>query len=309
MLQSPFAFIFLMSLAFVMSTSHASPICDGYRKNEPRMYELYCRAGSSSSTKPAGAGSTFSESFKLNPASLPTESSPFGLEVISTFLRNGAAPGFPTLAIIKGFHRIGTGISTASANTFYSNPIKQRLTGPSNLETLDEGETKLGHLTNLNLGTSFLIADPSWGPSLNLGLSARYNQLTGSWGGGPAVLFSTSHFSWGAGISREQVSNVLPRTTFFSWMVSARVSILELECDVLNQSTQAELSPVQILSANLTVRNFMLTAAIRQLNYLKEGNVTQTHFAIQVLLGNHLSVAYLYNFIPGGNSLGVQGYF
>ncbi len=309
LLQSCF-FLFIATTGFI-TPARASSICDSYKKNAPRMHELYCTqsGGGGGSAKPAGASSTFTESFKLNAASLPTEASPYGLEVISTFLFNGAKPGFPTLGLIKGFHRFGTGLSTAGANTFYSNPLTQRLSGPSKLQTLALSEPAKSSLPDFNLGTSFLLLSPSWGPSFHLGLSARYNSITSSWGGGPALLLTGENFTLGGGISREKVSNFLPQTDFFSFLISARYSIFELEYDFLEDSTQRSLSPIQILTTNFHIKNWVVTAAARRLNFIQEGTVTQFHVAVQLLLGRHLSLGYLYNYIPGGSSVGIQGFF
>ena len=291
------------------SVSLASPMCNEYKKNSPRMYDLYCTTGGSGNTKPAGASSTFTESFNLNPATLPTEESPYGVEVISTYLHSGAPPGFPTLGVVKGFHRFGAAISTAGGNTFYSNHLVQRLSGPSDLQTLTEKETQKGKFSDLNLGTSFGLLQIESGLTLQLGLSARYNQMTNTWGGGPALMLVTRFVTLGAGVSREQVSNFIPRTSFYSLMVSKRFGFLELEYDRLSVDDQPLLSPIEIFTMSAGFRNIIFTLAGRRLNYVTEGNVTQLHFAIQCLVTHSFSLGYLYNYIPGGNSLGAQVYF
>lgn len=280
-------------------------MCNEYESSAPTLYAMYCK-GSGGSTKPVGSTSTFTDSFKLNAASLPTEDSPYGIEAISTFLTSGAPPGIPNLAIIKGFHRFGTGISTASSNTFYSNDLYGRLTGPSKLTTLTPHEVSRGYFTNLNLGTSFSLLDLGLGLRVQVGFSARYNKITNTIGGGPAVLLASPYFTLGLGVSREKTSNYLLRSDFVSFMASTRIYILELEFNLLSNNSVPMLNSISIFSGNIAFSNLIFTGAVRQLNYLSEGNVTQFHAGVQYLLSRHVSLGYLYNYIPGGNSLGLQ---
>src|SRR4051812_5970598 len=67
--------------------AHGWSLCEYYRKHLPNTYKLSCTNGSSSS-KPAGATSTFSSAFNLNTASLPTEPSSYGLETLGNFITN-----------------------------------------------------------------------------------------------------------------------------------------------------------------------------------------------------------------------------
>ncbi len=286
----------------------AGSACDSYRKSAPRMYELYCSGGAGAG-KPAGSTSTFTESFKLNAASLPTENSPYGVEGLTTFLNSGVSAGFPTLGIVKGFHRFGAGVSTAGANTFYSNHLTQRLTGPSKIQNFDETETKKGKFSSLNMGSSFQLWAISSEASLQLGASLRYNQITNTLGGGPAIMLLSDFVTVGFGVSREQVSNTISRADFYSFLVGKRFGSLELEYNFLDADILPNLSAVHVVTANLSVNHLILIFAVRRLNYIEEGYVTQPHFAVQWLLMKHFSLGYLYNYIPGGSSIGAQMFF
>jgi hypothetical protein len=309
--------VILLTLALTpdLKSAQAGPLCDYYRENSPHLYKVTCTNGSSS-TKPAGATSTFTSAFNLNTASLPTEPSSYGLETLATFVTPlGTTEQLvwtPTFAIIKGFHKFGTGISTSSNNTFYGNDILQRLYSTPNLETFTPIETQRGKLMNLNLGTSFLAYKPSVGPKLQLGLTARYNKTSDTWGGGPGVLFIWKSISIGGGFTREKISNNLDAMIFTSLMISARAFIFELEytlLDTINHDPKlTDLSAIQILSLTTAFNRFTLTVAGRSLNYLSSGFVIQPHYSIQFLFSKNLSGGLLFNHIPGTTSIGLQIY-
>jgi hypothetical protein len=288
---------------------YAETVCQQYRKEAPNLYKILCTNGGAVTTKPAGASSTFSSAFSLNSASLPTEPSSYGLEtIISSFKTpNGLQLG-PTFSIVKGFQRFGTGVSTSSNNTFFGNDIVQRATGASTIDSFNPHEPAKGAFANLNLGTSFTVLEPDHGPTLRLGLSLRYNKTTDTLGGGPGLMLNWKRFTLGGGYTQERVSNLLPRVTFVNLMASVRVSILEFEYTRLSNMGGYELKPIHIFSTTASIRRLSLTFAVRRLNYYSEGDVTQTHFAIQYLFSKRFSAGYLVNYIPGTASIGTQFY-
>ncbi|MBI3555787.1 MAG: hypothetical protein HY074_05960 [Deltaproteobacteria bacterium] len=283
----------------------AGDICNYYRSHSPEIYKAIC-GGRNQRTSPAGTHSAFSDSFNLNAAALPTQPSSYGLEVIGSYLRSDLAAWNPTFALIKGFHKIGTGISTSGNNTFYGNDVPQRLFGPAQLTTFKPIEPATGHLSNLNVGTSLSLLDSPRRLSMRLGVSARYNNTTNTVGGGPAVLMGTEHFTLGVGVTRERVSNLVASMYFGSAQVSARFLFFELEYLLLKQSGDLGLDAIHIVTCTAMLGRFTATAAMRRLNYLREGTVQQPHLALQVLLSKGISLAYLYNYIPGASSVALQ---
>jgi hypothetical protein len=297
--------ILLLVLSVVIPSAEAGSLCDYYRSHQRDLYKLICENGSASA-KPAGANSTFASSFNLSSASLPTEPSSYGLETLIHQIRGGDGTISPTFSIVKGFKKFGTGISTGSNNTFYGDDLFQRISGQPELTTFAPPEPQRGSIPNLNVGTAAPLFDFQNGPSVKLGLSARYNKTSDTWGGGPALLVNWDHFSVGYGFTREIVSNFLPRLTFTSIQASARVWLLEFQYDRLGDNSGFNLGPVQILTATATVKRLILTAAIRKLDYHFQGSVTQRHYAVQFLFSTHFSAGFLFNYIPGTNSLGIQ---
>jgi hypothetical protein len=299
---------FSLILLFIFSSSaRAESLCDYYRKNNPDFYKLFCSNGSAA-TKPAGATSTFSDSFNVTSASLPTEPSSYGLETITSYIRKSPGRWGPTFSLIKGFHKFGTGVSTSGNNTFYGNDIVQRLQGPALVDTFHPHEPALGYVTNLNIGTSIALVEPKKGGSgsIKLGLSVRYNKTTNTWGGGPGLVFGTGPINFGFGTTKEKVSNYLPSTYFATAMVSVRLSILELEYTCLRNLRTYGLEPIHIVTSTLSLKKLTLTAAVRHLDYAQVGTVIQPHFGIQYLFSKNFSAGLLYNYIPGANSFGAQ---
>lgn len=295
--------VFFLCLADA-GAARADALCDYYRKNSPSMYKILCGGGSSSS-KPAGASSTFSSAFNLSSASLPTEPSSYGLEILGHRIRENGEWS-PTFSLVKGFQKFGTGISTGGNNTFYGDDVVQRLNGSPDITTFDPPEKPRGTFTNLNIGTAFSLLKPKSGPQVRVGLSARYNRVTNSWGGGPALLFNWTNLTLGAGFTQERISNGLPRIRFISYQASARLWIFEFQYDLLTDD-QPGLRPVQIGTVTTRIRNLVLTAAARKLNYVQAGGgVTQQHYAIQYLFSKHVSAGLLWNYIPGTTSVGFQ---
>ena len=271
------------------------------------MYNILCKGGAGS-TKPAGATSTMSDSFNVNPGSLPTEPSSYGLETIGSYVRSSGGLWSPNFSIVKGFHKFGTGLSTAGTNTFYGNDILRRIQGPAAIENFKSLEPAKGKLTNLNIGTSVALLRKSSNRSLTLGLSARYNKVTNSWGGGPALFARSNYFTLGAGVTHEQVTNQFGPLYFLTGFASLKFWTFEFELTVLKNAGQIILDPIVIKTLTLHFGNILLSGAIRRLNYLPTGPENQTHFAFQYLISKHLSVGILHNYIPGTNSLACQMY-
>lgn len=297
--------IFVFVLIGNLTRAHASEPCNHFRTHSPALYDIYCKNGSSSS-KPAGASSTFSSSFNINTASLPNEKSNYGLESIGSFVEENESEYGTQFALIKGFSKFGAGISTGSANIFYGNDVYRRLNQGPNLDDFDDPEPVRGKITNLNVGTSFSLLRFGKSAKLSLGTTARYNKITNTWGGGPALLFTSRYLTFGTGFTRERVSNTLPRVSFYSYTVSTRILMFEIQYDQLRDSLGLNLDPIHIGTLTFPLKRLILSGAVRRLNYVNYGHITQYHFAAQFLLSRRFSLGLLHNFIPGTNSVGLQ---
>lgn len=302
------AFAFVFS-AIVSSDAYADTLCEYYRKNMPYMYKLSCNTGKR--TKPKSSGSTFADAFNANPAGMPTEPTPYGIESIASYTRMPRSEWSPSFSVIKGFQKFGAGVSTASSNTFYSNDVLRRSTSSSELTTFEPLEPAKTQAPNLNFGTSFELTPKSNSSlqDLRLGVSARFNRITATAGGGFGLIYRFSLMTVGSGLTREKVSNLYDRSYFQSSFVSVKLFFVELEYTILKSYGSFNLPPVQIGTATGSFGPVTLAAALRRAYYVREGIVKQPHFSVQVFANKKFSFGYMYNYIPGTNSVAGQFYF
>lgn len=284
----------------------AADSCDFYKRHVPFLYKMLCKYQRTAKT--AGGNSTFANGFNITPGALPTEPTSYGLETIASSLRVSPRTISPDFALIKGYHKVGTGISTASANTFFSNDLLERAKAGPLLTTFDPIEQPTGHVTNLNIGLAIAIPPRTKTFETNLGLSLRYNKTTNTLGGGPGLLMSKGPLTWGVGVTSEQVSKDWPSIIFMNAMLSARVSFFEFEYDFLKNAGGIPLEPVNIWMVTSYIGRLNLSVALRHLNYIHGGEVFQEFASIQMLFSRHLSLGFLYNYIPGADSLALQLY-
>jgi hypothetical protein len=302
----------LLLLLILPSTVHAETLCDYFKSNVKDMYASFCgdqkSRSAGSDTKPAGANSTFSSAFNVSSASIPTEPSSYGVEMIGSFLREHPDQFAPNFSLIKGFNKFGTGISTSGNNTFYGNDIVQRTRGKKILNTFTPLENPKSSFPNLNVGTSFSLFTPKFGPKTILGISLRHNGTTGTVGGGPALMFNWGPFTAGGGFTREKVSNFYPHLTFTQMMASMKLFFFEFEINQLRNLNGPGLDTINIYTGTAYLGRLTLTGAIRKLNTNQDGPFQQPHFAIQYSLSKRITVGFLYNFIPGASSIATQFY-
>ena len=298
----------LLFLAAISSDAHAYDTCEFYQKYFKDLYDVVCTGFRYSSNKASVAGSSFSDSFNLTPAALPTEPTPYGLESILSYTRTKPLTTNYVFALVKGFKKIGTGLSTASNNTFYGNDVLRRGIGHSVVTDFNVHETPKGKLPNLNLGTSVAVfGDPDpHAFSGSLGLSIRYNQITDTIGWGSGVALNSRYFLVGGGLVGERVSNTLPQVFFYSGVVGIKLPVVELEYMYLKNSGGYHLDPIQIWSATGLIGKLFATIAFRKLNYKLECEVLETHYALQYQFNRRIAVGYLFNYIYSTNSLAAQ---
>jgi hypothetical protein len=301
--------ILLSALLILFSNPASADLCDYYKKHSPGIYKINCEDGPSRAKRNTGSGaSTFGGAFNINPSSIPTEPSPYGLETIGS----GIPPGFTetnlNFSIIKGFHKIGSAVSTSGNNTFYGNDIIQRAYKTPEYKTFDPPEKAQGKLPTFNLGTAFELIEAQGSiPSLSLGVSLRHNQITDTFGWGTGVMIKSGIFVLGGGIAKEKVSNFLPEVTFYSATGGIRFLIFELEYSWLKNSGGIVLSPIQIMTLTANLGPIILSYAVRRAEFFSEnGEIFQSHYAVQCQLNGHLSIGLLKNYIPGSTSFAMQ---
>lgn len=288
--------------AWPAPASASDDACDFYKRFLPAVYDLRCTGKSHDAGE---AYSSFADAFNINPATVPASPSPYGLETIASYPSLGNVfPVVPTFALIKGFHKIGTAVSTGGNDTFYGDDVYQRTYGTTTDVDLHNPEPAKGYLCNLNVGSSVSLPDAG-AVSPSLGFSLRYNHITNTLGWGSGLALAAGRFSAGIGMSREAVSNFLPTLNFYSGVLAYHFPKVDLEYTVLLDSS-GSLGPIHILTASLPIKRFLISAAVRELDYLELGSLLQVHGAIQVQLSPHLTLGYLVNYIPGTQSAAMQ---
>jgi hypothetical protein len=244
----------------------------------------------------------------MNPSTLPTEPSPYGLETIVSGLRSGRAQTTPSFSIIKGYNRIGAGVSTAGNNTFYGNDIVQRHQGEPTVSRFKPSEKARGKTTNASFGTSVRLPFPRT-PPLTLGGALRYKNITDTVGYGVGVASKLSYITPGFGISREKISNTLPTISFYTASLATQILFLEFEYNLLWNKGGYRLKPIHIGTVSTMIGPVLLTAAGRRLEYEGQGVISQFHYGAQILWKSWLATGVLFNYIPGANSVAVQIFF
>jgi len=297
----------LLTLWILVSPQGAlasSYTCNFYKKFIPSLADKVCNGVGGgrgpASRKGASAGSSFSAAFNLTPAAAPTEPTPWGLENIQSQIRAGTGQITGSIALVKGFTRFGTAVSTASNNTFYGNDVGLRGAG------LVESSTS--SIPSLNLGTAFALNPKAKGTfrAVSLGVSARYNAITETLGPGLGLSVGEDWITLGVGLSREKVSTTLPAIVFGSAMIGIKLFILEFEQVWLQNYGGPSLEAIPICTVTLNLGRLYITAARRTVSTSVGGFSDQNHYALQAKISRHLALGVLHNFIPGTNSVAFQ---
>jgi hypothetical protein len=301
-----------VSCFLASSSSWAVDVCAAFRNTVPLpdWYNSVCNPKSGKLlAQVGGAFSTFADSFNLNPASIPTSPTPYGIEYVSSFTSGTSTTTRSNFALVKGYQRIGAGISTNSDDTFYSNSQTQNFVGTSYGNTL--GAFVPDSLApTLNFGTAFALLPEQVRPYLssNLGATIKYNKINGKIGPGGGLSLATEHVSLGLSMVHETDTEYSPATTYYTFTAGYKSPSFQIEYIYLKNVTDSYLVswPMQIATASLSRSGLTGTAAIRRLIDFEGNPKIQFHFAIQYQFSRYFSAGYLYNYIPGTQSLGAQ---
>lgn len=300
-------FLLFSAVVFLLPCAQASDSCDYYKEHFPDIYAIACNG--SGTTKTSQANATLASAATNNVATLPTEPTPYGLENITSYFRRRPTSYSPSFALIKGFQKFGAGITTGSDNTFYGNDVMQRTRGRALVNSFDGWETPKRRIPNFNFGTAISLIPSSVKHSkLALGLSLRYNHITDTVGWGTGVSYGRGPFTFGIGTSREKISNEFDRIFFLSASAGVKIPFLAVEYLVLKNVGSFDLRPIHIITGTATIYRLMITAAVRRVSFISDGEVWQNHFAIQYRFSKKVSAGFLWNYIPGTNSLAAQFY-
>lgn len=309
--------LFLISLLLLVShLSEASDYCVAYRNHVPipKWYDSVCTKGGNSKN-PSGTYSTISDAFRVNPASLPTHSFPYGVEWVSSYLgppASGESLLLHNFAIIKGFERIGAGASSSSEATFFSNSSRIGLEGTTETRYVALKKSPRETLPLLNLGTSFSLGsskNPN-GLQNSIGIGVRLNTETEEGGSSLGYTLSNSFLSVGVGIGSPVDNEDFVDTYYQSLSLGLKSPWINLEYLIINNDYADPITypsvKIQILAASRNIAGFLVTGAIRRVRNFEGNSVDAPHLSIQRAFWGRFSLGYLYNYLPGSHSLGAQ---
>lgn len=301
-----------LSGSLIAAPSSARDLCEEYRNRAPvpDWINRHCNgAGGKLFSKVGGAYSSFADSFNTNPSTIPIEYTPVGVEFVTSYV--GSANGRRSnVALIKGFERAGLGFSTDSENTFYSNSRLQSAVDrrPEMLKEINRSNLNLGQGINLGAAlaplTRFLNSQIPILPVFGLG--AKYTSLSGKWS--PTLGASTRMGILSAGLSYAfESSDYGSGYHFFSF--TSGVKALGVQAEYVYQQTTTgtyEEPPVHIGTFSSNILGAQIVAAARMSESFDGSHRTRLHAALTYPIFLKLTLGYMYNYIPGLQSLSLQ---
>jgi hypothetical protein len=145
-----------------------------------------------------------------------------------------------------------------------------------------------------------------------MGALLRYNKLSKKWSPGFGASVSAKFLNAGISIVNEKASATSPETTYKTFTVGLKYSSVQIEYVYLINDVvgyPAYNDPTHIATLSFSRRGFLLVAAIRKMAGLDGVQRTQHHFAVQYQVNKSVAAGYLYNYVPGYQSIGAQVFF
>jgi hypothetical protein len=309
--------LILSMILFFNISAEAKDLCTVFRNTTPLpdWYNTLCNGNGGGfdglKSVVGGAYSTFADAFSLNPASLPTVSLPLGAEMVAS-APTGVGIGIPriTFNTIKGFSGVGAGIGTDSNNSIFSNRANYRNSSSSSFIPAPA-------LPSISFASAFSLEKlftsggsvRSWIPKL--GTVFRYNRDLSNWSPGLGLATNLGPFSLGLSAIFEQAANFYPKTTVLTQSIG--IHILKFQADytlISNIQAYGSSSTVSLFALSGNLGGFTLNGAARlDADYTNGGTSATYHAGLQYVFSTHFALAYLYNYIPGFQSITVQVMF
>jgi hypothetical protein len=260
-------------------------------------------------TVTGGGFPTFSDAFNINPASIPVVSTPLGLEGTVSKDSSGSFNDMNSnFAIIKGFDRFGSGISTNSDSTFFTTNIIQIIEGGTTKEQKEEFKKQLDRRPTYNIGSALAI------PTFNLknkttptaGYSFKYNRLSKKWDGVWGGSINSEVISFGYSYTVENASAVFVGSSTGAINLSIKIPYIRFELSRLIFKSTVINSTTDILTINLKLKNLLDTAAMRSYKNYLTIQVREYFGSFQYRLNRHLAIGAMINYVPNTVSFGAQ---
>lgn len=310
MKKTPIQFYaFLGILLFTTQPAIAADLCD--------IYEEYCPGYVKTVTSGASYPS-FSDTFNVNPASLPTTSTPLGVEAIASTSGSHSANTI-NFTLLKGFTGMGIGVANNSDNTFYSYNLVQALQKTPYKDVINNFLVDNAVSSSINFGAAVA---PFSGQILQMisvptfGLNIRYNQLTNNWDPQAGASLNLSFLNLGVSFRKSSRGkmNTVPAMSTSSMTIGTKLGVLAAEYSIFYMKTSdpnlAKLAlysrPTQILTGTLALLQLRISAAYRKAYNVDANPLTLVLLGAQYHLFSRLSLAVQHNYLPGATSLSAQ---
>lgn len=307
----------LAILYLFFGTAFADDLCSTYEEFCPG----YMRsAGSAAPSLLSGSGT--------NPSSLPTEPSPFGLELAYNTAGDLTSSG-SSLGAVKGLSGHGFGFSSTKNNTFYDYSLKQALQGA--------GLTDITNTTNPNTGRNYTASAQNMERTLTAfsyatSLFPKSEIFTPALGASAVIdqLSSTLNFAFGASLKTRifslgwshlplgaNTTKNVPQTS--STYLNAGLSLGSISAEYCNlnhrtkDSSLKSLSlftrPVNIFTLTYESKKLHLTVARRESTNVTNQRVHLHLASIVWRASKYMSLSLMKNYIPSTHSFGLQFFF
>jgi|GEM_PF-1626358 len=256
---------------------------------------------------------TFGDALNLNPASIPVHSTPLGVECIGSAKDSQISGANWNVALIRGFSRFGTALSTSADNTFYSSPYLQ---ATSDASAFAVPAPLVVPTMSFGLATDALFKAASFLKPV-AGAALRYNQTRGTFGYSSGVSLGLGRsLSLGGSFIHEPTGNSLPGEQSVHLMASFSTARLQADLTyALNRILSSSgntfedgLHPsMAIVTVSANVGKLGGTLGYKRFLDSFATSVTQLWLvSASVELGKRIRLAYLYDYVPGAHSLGAQ---
>jgi hypothetical protein len=201
-----------------------------------------------------GSAPLMGDSLEGNPAALPTQPTPFGLEGV--FSDRSAPRGKPKFSVstVKGFDGFGFGIGSWSEGTFGAPDFDNHFLGSAARAEFQAYQRNPSSVIGFRLGTTVVLPQGPFPKGIrvsvggSLGLGRVYGKLAPQWG----VLVKFFFLGLGYSESHERLSDALPKNKIITMSAGLPLGPLYLGYSQITVKSSVNRSKANVLSARWT---------------------------------------------------------
>lgn len=251
------------------------------------------------------------DTLESNPAALPNEPTPFGLEGVYSNRSAPAGKAKFSVSTIKGFDGIGFGIGAWSDGTFSAPNFPQHFLSSSAFAEYMAYEIDPPSVPGFRIGTSVLLPKGPLprGIRFSVGGSVGVGRVSGQWS--PQVGLLARIYGLGIGYSEnyEKLSRLLPKTKISKFALGLQLWIFYVgySYDVIDSSVNKTFA--NSVSARLSAGRWTVHGALKTQKDHRGATDTWANAGLQKRFGKLIGAGYEYGFYRYSHSAVVQLYF